>query len=84
MFDGVDQKGETLSSPTCLAAWPCHRGVKHEWEASDEVSEEPNRIKPMRDGSRQRFPGRVEARRRRREMALVTGGKSEEIQADWA
>lgn len=49
----------------------------------DEVSEEPNRIKPMRDESRQRFPGRVEARRRQSEMAVVAGGKSGEIQADW-
>lgn len=36
----------------------------------------------MRDESRQHFPGRVEARRRQRGMAVVTGGKSEEIQAD--
>lgn len=62
----------------------CRRWVKCEWEAADEVSEEPNRIRPVRDESRQRFPGRVEARRRQRGMAVVTGGKSGEIQEDQA
>lgn len=87
MVDGADQKkglkrnAEQSDLPRRLA---CHRWVKREWEAADEVSEEPNRIRPMRDESRQRFPGRVEARRRQRGMAVVTGGKSGEIQEDEA
>lgn len=31
------------SDLSCSVA--CHRWVKREWEAADEVSEEPNRIK---------------------------------------
>lgn len=44
--DGVDQKGKRNAKQSDLScSVACHRWVKREWEAADEVSEEPNRIK---------------------------------------
>lgn len=43
---GVDQKGKRNAKQSDLpCSVACHRWVKREWEAADEVSEEPNRIK---------------------------------------